>query len=39
VRWDSAGVDWPASAPIVSTRDAGFAPLSEFVSPFVFDPS
>ncbi len=37
VRWDSAGVVWPLSDPIVSERDAGLPALSEFANPFVFD--
>lgn len=36
VRWDSAGIDWPTSSPIVSARDAGFAGLGQFDSPFVY---
>jgi dTDP-4-dehydrorhamnose 3,5-epimerase len=34
IRWDSAGIAWPAAAPVVSDRDAGFPALAEFVSPF-----
>jgi len=36
IRWDSVGVAWPSAAPILSDRDAAFAPLAEFNSPFVF---
>lgn len=32
VRWDSFGYDWPVSRPIVSARDAAFAPLSDLLS-------
>jgi dTDP-4-dehydrorhamnose 3,5-epimerase len=34
IRWDSAGIDWPIADPILSARDAGLPPLSDFVSPF-----
>ena len=34
VRWDSFGCDWGVAESVVSERDRGFAPLSEFVSPF-----
>jgi dTDP-4-dehydrorhamnose 3,5-epimerase len=34
IRWDSAGVDWPVDAPVVSTRDAGLPPLGEYRTPF-----
>ena len=37
VRWDSIGIDWPAEAPLVSPRDAGFAALSDFDSPFLYE--
>ena len=36
IRWDSAGIDWPDAAPLVSERDAGFPRLGEFESPFVY---
>ena len=35
VRWDSAGIAWPISNPVVSARDAAFAPLKGFKSPFL----
>ena len=38
IRWDSAGIPWPGSKPLVSARDAAFAPLAEFKSPFAFPP-
>jgi dTDP-4-dehydrorhamnose 3,5-epimerase len=36
VRWDSAGVAWPAELgePVVSARDAGLPPLDSFNTPF-----
>lgn len=34
IRWDSAGIDWPTSSPIVSQRDQALPCLSDFVSPF-----
>lgn len=38
IRWDSAGVIWPSSAPIISDRDRGFPALDDFDSPFYFKP-
>lgn len=35
IRWDSVGVTWPSTAPVVSDRDAALVPLAEFNSPFV----
>lgn len=37
VLWNSAGIDWPNEAPLLSARDAGFPPLSGFESPFLFE--
>lgn len=34
VRWNSFGMAWGTSAPILSARDAGFPSLAEFDSPF-----
>ncbi len=34
ILWSSIGINWPESNPILSERDASFAPLSEFKSPF-----
>lgn len=34
IRWDSAGISWPSSTPLVSARDAAFPSLNEFDSPF-----
>jgi dTDP-4-dehydrorhamnose 3,5-epimerase len=36
VLWSSIDVDWPVVSPVISARDAGFEPLSSFVSPFSF---
>ena len=37
VRWDSAGIPWPTTDPVVSERDASFAPLAKFTSPFTHE--
>ncbi|MBF0216409.1 MAG: dTDP-4-dehydrorhamnose 3,5-epimerase [Candidatus Omnitrophica bacterium] len=34
VRWDSAGIPWPGTSPIMSARDIGLKPLNHFDSPF-----
>jgi dTDP-4-dehydrorhamnose 3,5-epimerase len=34
IRWDSAGIPWPLSNPLVSDRDKGLPDLSSFESPF-----
>jgi dTDP-4-dehydrorhamnose 3,5-epimerase len=34
VLWNSFGCAWPVADPILSSRDRGFVPLSEFQSPF-----
>ncbi len=34
VRWDSLGIDWGTTAPILSEKDAAAAPFDAFVSPF-----
>lgn len=34
IRWDSAGIEWPCHAPMVSARDAALVPLAEFETPF-----
>lgn len=39
IHWDSAGVAWPDSQPVLSTRDAGLPPKANFDSPFTFDGS
>jgi dTDP-4-dehydrorhamnose 3,5-epimerase len=32
VRWDSAGIGWPVSQPLVSDRDAALPTMAEFLS-------
>ncbi|MCG8365687.1 MAG: dTDP-4-dehydrorhamnose 3,5-epimerase [Pseudanabaenales cyanobacterium] len=39
IRWDSADIPWPSSNPIVSEKDKGWQSLSEFVSPFTYNPA
>lgn len=34
IRWDSAAIDWPLPATVVSERDAGLPALADFDSPF-----
>ena len=34
VRWDSVGVSWPSTAPILSDRDAAFVAFADFNTPF-----
>lgn len=34
VLWSSAGIKWPCKKPLISPRDAGFAALKDFRSPF-----
>jgi dTDP-4-dehydrorhamnose 3,5-epimerase len=34
IRWDSFGMDWRTTAPIISDRDLQHPPLREFSSPF-----
>jgi len=36
VRWDSFGVAWPDTSPIISPRDATLPALKDFVTPFEF---
>jgi dTDP-4-dehydrorhamnose 3,5-epimerase len=36
ILWNSAGIPWPSTNPIVSKRDSSFATLSDFNSPFVY---
>lgn len=38
IRWDSAGIPWPARAPILSDRDKAFVTLENFDSPFTYQP-
>jgi dTDP-4-dehydrorhamnose 3,5-epimerase len=37
VLWNSLGIDWPITDPIVSSRDRGFDALSDFRSPFLYE--
>lgn len=34
IRWDSVGIPWPNSKPIISPRDQEFPVFKEFASPF-----
>jgi dTDP-4-dehydrorhamnose 3,5-epimerase len=34
IRWDSAGIPWPTTTPIVSDRDAALPALGAFDTPF-----
>ncbi len=34
VLWSSAGIKWPSRKPLISDRDAAFAPLAGFRTPF-----
>ena len=36
IAWNSAGIQWPVSAPILSERDRGLMPLADYRSPFVY---
>jgi dTDP-4-dehydrorhamnose 3,5-epimerase len=36
IRWNSLGISWPTSAPIVSDRDSSLIPFSMFKTPFTF---
>ena len=36
IRWDTAGVVWPYSDPIISSRDASLPAMTDFKSPFRF---
>lgn len=38
IRWDSIGLDWGVTQPIISARDASFPGLAEIESPFIFRP-
>jgi dTDP-4-dehydrorhamnose 3,5-epimerase len=35
--WNSAGISWPISEPILSERDQSFPTLSQFESPFRYE--
>ena len=36
IRWDSAGIPWPITDPILSQRDSELPTLDDFESPFAF---
>ena len=38
IHWDSVGIRWPISQPVVSERDGAFPALGDWQSPFVFQP-
>ncbi|WP_173426293.1 dTDP-4-dehydrorhamnose 3,5-epimerase [Sphingomonas hengshuiensis] len=38
IAWDSIDFDWPVRAPALSARDAAHPRLSDFTTPFAFDP-
>jgi dTDP-4-dehydrorhamnose 3,5-epimerase len=38
IAWDSIGFNWPLEAPLLSDRDSRHPRLTDFDSPFVFDP-
>lgn len=37
VLWNSAGIPWPTTVPILSDRDKSFAGLDQFASPFCYE--
>jgi dTDP-4-dehydrorhamnose 3,5-epimerase len=37
VLWSSVGINWPMADPVISVRDSGFVPFSEFKSPFTYE--
>ena len=36
ILWDSIGITWPTRTPLLSDRDRGLIPFSEFKSPYVY---
>lgn len=34
IRWNSVGIPWPDTAPIISRRDNSFGEFADFISPF-----
>jgi len=38
IRWDSAGIDWPVTDPVLSDRDRTLPALADFDSPFRYSP-
>jgi dTDP-4-dehydrorhamnose 3,5-epimerase len=39
VLWESFGMEWPVSTPVLSPRDRSFPRLCDFASPFRFSPT
>lgn len=39
IRWDSADIPWPSQNPIVSAKDSQLKFLSDFESPFTYNPA
>lgn len=37
VAWDSVGIDWGTSAPVLSEKDARAVPFADFDSPFTYE--
>jgi dTDP-4-dehydrorhamnose 3,5-epimerase len=37
ILWNSAGIAWPCTSPLISKRDAGFVDFVNFCSPFVYE--
>ncbi len=37
IHWNSVGVRWPTTEPVVSERDASFVSFDEFSTPFIFE--
>lgn len=37
ILWNSVGVVWPTTQPILSSRDQTFTPFDKFVSPFSYE--
>jgi len=37
IKWDTAGIDWPSSTPVLSERDQAFPAMNDFDSPFKFE--
>lgn len=35
ILWNSAGIKWPVKKPLISERDASFAPFADFKTPWV----
>lgn len=39
IRWDSVGIDWGVTDPVLSAKDAGAIPFADFDSPFSYGAS